>query len=78
MVFNDLKDDFFTWGVNLKVLSEKSVDIKTNEKSYKFIVQNTSNEGVIVSRLDAKGKVYVVNRNDKLIYLFPHEGSRSK
>ncbi|SHM07522.1 hypothetical protein SAMN05444360_107205 [Chryseobacterium carnipullorum] len=47
---------------------EYFVTVYTKQRSYKFKIWDTYNQGVLVYRINKNGKEFVTNRNDKLIY----------
>ena len=65
--FEELKYDKFTWVNHPKVIQKHTVTVITQKRKYSFLIENTSNQGVLVSRINQNGNSYVTNRNDYLL-----------
>lgn len=66
-IFECLKYDEFTWVNHPTKKKEYFIKIFTHQKVYKFRIWNTYNEGVLIYRIDDKGREFVTNRNDKIL-----------
>lgn len=66
-LFESLKDDEFSWVNHPVKRKEYLISIFTHRKVYKFKVWDTYNQGVLISRINDKGKEFVTNRNDYII-----------
>ncbi|MEC4003137.1 hypothetical protein OX283_000580 [Flavobacterium sp. SUN052] len=66
-LFEELKHDNFTWVNHPIVIQKVFITVITSERKYFFLIQKTTNQGVLVSRLNQKGNDYVINRNDNLL-----------
>lgn len=66
-IFKELKDDEFTWVNHPNVTQRDTITVFTKERKYLFLIKNTSNQGVLVSRINQMGSDYVINRNDNLL-----------
>ncbi|PQA91073.1 hypothetical protein B0A69_18505 [Chryseobacterium shigense] len=67
-LFEELKFDEFTWVNHPVKRKEYFVTVYTKQRPYKFKIWDTYNQGVLVFRINKKGKEFVTNRNDQLIY----------
>lgn len=67
LFFKELKVDEFTLVNHPDVIKTDTVVVYTKTRKYKFIIENTSNQGVLVERINKKGNNYVTNRNDRLL-----------
>ncbi|MGH1518677.1 hypothetical protein [Chryseobacterium sp. JK1] len=67
MLFESLKDDEFSWVNHPTKKKEYFVSIFIHEKVYKFKIWDTYNQGVLIYRIDDKGKEFVTNRNDNVL-----------
>lgn len=68
LLFDVLKDDSFSWVNHPMKKKEYSVSVYTKGRIYSFKILDTYNQGVLVSRVDLKGKDYVTNRNDNILF----------
>jgi hypothetical protein len=66
-LFEELKYDEFTWVNHPRVIQKDTITIFTKKRKYLFLIKNTSNQGVLVSRINQNGSDYVTNRNDYLL-----------
>lgn len=66
-IFECLKYDEFTWVNHPTKKREYFINVFTHEKVYKFKIWNTFNEGVLIYRINDKGKEFVTNRNDRIL-----------
>ena len=66
-LFEELKYDKFTWANHPRVIQKYKITIFTKKRKYNFLIENTSNQGVLVRRINQKGNDYVINRNDYLL-----------
>jgi glucan phosphoethanolaminetransferase (alkaline phosphatase superfamily) len=66
-LIKELKQDEFTWVNHPNVTKKDTITILTIERKYLFSVEITSNQGILINRINENGKGYVTNRNDKLL-----------
>ena len=66
-LFEELKYDEFTWVNHPQVTQKNTITIFTKKRKYRFLIEVTSNQGVLVKRVNQKGSDYVINRNDYLL-----------
>ncbi|MGE6394320.1 hypothetical protein [Chryseobacterium scophthalmum] len=66
-LFECLKYDEFSWVNHPTKKKEYIINIFTRKKVYKFRVSNTYNQGVLIYRINDKGKEFVTNRNDRIL-----------
>ena len=66
-LFDELKYDEFSWVNHPIVIRKYAITILTKKRKYLFLIEDTSNQGVLVSRINQKGNDYVINRNDYLL-----------
>lgn len=69
ILFNELKNDQFSWVNHPVIINSDTILVKTKSRDFKFIIQNTSNQGVLIMRINKEEKDYVINRNDNLFKL---------
>ncbi|MCD0464979.1 hypothetical protein [Flavobacterium sp. ENC] len=67
LLFEALKKDNFTWSNHPTITKIDTVKIFSKIRGYKFIIKKTSNQGVLIIRINKKGNKYVTNRNDNLL-----------
>jgi uncharacterized membrane protein (DUF485 family) len=68
-LYNQLKIDYLTLLNHPHVVKSDTIKVYTNSRIYKFIIEDTSNQGVLVSRINKEGNIYMINRNDILLTL---------
>ncbi|MBB6370807.1 hypothetical protein [Chryseobacterium shigense] len=68
-LFEELKSDEFTWVNHPVKKQEYFISIYTKQRVYTFKIWDTYNQGVLVYRINKKGKEFVTNRNDGVGYL---------
>jgi hypothetical protein len=67
LLFEELKFDKFTWANHPIVIDTDTIKVFTNVREYKFIIENTENQGLLVIRIDKNNNSYVTNMNDSLL-----------
>jgi hypothetical protein len=66
-LFEELKYDEFTWVNHPSVSQKYTIAIRTKKRKYLFLIESTSNQGVLVTRINQRGSDYITNRNDFLL-----------
>jgi hypothetical protein len=67
LFFEELKKDFFYLPEHPDFIKSDSVIVFTTVRKYVFYIEVSSNQGVIVSRIDEKGNNLGMNRNDSFL-----------
>jgi hypothetical protein len=67
LFFKELKKEYFYLPEHPDLIKIDSVIVFTKDRKYKFYIQISTNQGVIVSRIDENGNSLGMNRNDFLL-----------
>lgn len=66
-LMTELKHDEFTWVNHPNVTQKDTLTVFTKDREYLFLIENTSNQGVLVSRINRNGNEYITNKNNYLL-----------